>query len=469
VAPKHDMQPLESRRYLNGDAFATLTERGTLIVLGDASANAITVTFNDANGTAVATRDGESRSFSAAAVQRIRVEAGGGDDTVLISGPRACTLLGEGGDDTLTGGRRDDSLDGGSGDDVLDGWGGDDFLGGGDGFDTADYFSRDGGFRFDVDIRDDEGHVPSGPFTEHSRYGAAGQYLPGGEVDTIGYFVEAVRATSHRDRFVMGVIGAVPRLFDGRGGHDYFDPRGFSEHPSTITLMGGAGNDFFYAFEDVNDTIFGDQGDDVVQVLHIGSDDPMPNALDGGAGRDEIFLSLEEPLDVDLRQYPGTEDVRVFGVPMTVIGNELDNRISAQTPTVGSYAPVTLFGLGGNDTLEGGDANDALYGGDGNDLLIGGNGNDTLRGEGGNDVLGGNGGNDRLFGHAGNDNMNGGNGADALDGGTGTDTFNGAAGNDRLFARDGVGEIVNGGAGADAAQADDDDEDALFRIETNLP
>jgi Ca2+-binding RTX toxin-like protein len=464
------MQPLESRRHLNGDPFATLSTRGTLIVLGDASANAITVTFNDANGTAVATRDGESLSFSAAAVQRIRVEAGGGDDTVTISGPRPSTLLGEGGDDTLTGSRRDDSLDGGSGDDVLDGPAGSEFLGGGDGFDTADYFSRTVGFSFSFTLREEDGDVPTGPFTEQTPVGYA-KYDPAGESDTIGYFVEAIGGTSYDDRFNAIEFGEIGRLLDGRGGNDYFDVRSgsFSDTPE-VTLRGGAGDDVFDTYDHVNDTICGDQGNDVVFVTQSGSSDAMPNAFDRGAGRDRFSISQREPADLDLRLYPSTEDVVGVGFtgPMTVIGNELANRISGQGISHNASFPITLHGMGGNDTLEGGDASDALYGGDGDDLLIGGLGNDTLRGEGGSDVLGGNGGNDRLFGHGGNDNMNGGNGADALDGGSGTDTFNGGAGNDRLFARDGVGEIVNGGAGADAAQVDDD-EDALFRIETELP
>jgi Ca2+-binding RTX toxin-like protein len=65
-----------------------------------------------------------------------------------------------------------------------------------------------------------------------------------------------------------------------------------------------------------------------------------------------------------------------------------------------------VFGLGGDDQIDGGAGNDLLSGGEGNDTLLGGADNDTL---------------------------DGGNGDDVLDGGTGLDSMTGGAGNDTYY------------------------------------
>jgi len=180
----------------------------------------------------------------------------------------------------------------------------------------------------------------------------------------------------------------------------------------------------------------------------------------------------------------------------------------------------TVTGGTSNDTLSGGDGNDHLNGGDGNDWLRGGNGKDALNGNAGNDRLdGGNdvdvmlggagndtadysgrttgvvvlldninndgasgeldnvrndienvwGGNaaDRIIGssaanfikgNGGNDTIFAGDGNDTLDGGGGADSLLGQAGNDRIQARDGVIDVVDGGAGSDSAQVDKTDK-----------
>ena len=79
----------------------------------------------------------------------------------------------------------------------------------------------------------------------------------------------------------------------------------------------------------------------------------------------------------------------------------------------------------------------------------GGKGGDRIIGSSLANYLKGNGGNDSLFGGDGND---------TLDGGSGADSLAGQAGNDRLLARDGVIDIVDGGAGTDSAQVDSNDK-----------
>jgi len=460
-----DLQPLEPRRHLDGATFASLTSRGTLLVTGTATANEISVAFDDILGLAVATCDGDSQSFPASAVQQIRVDAGGGNDRVTVAGPRACTLVGGGGNDTLTAGRRDDSLEGGAGDDIMDGGAGNDFIGGGDGFDTADYFSREVGFEFHIERFNSEDDVP--PVNPAEQDGESfARCEPLGETDKIGWFVEGIGGTSLRDSLVAaGGFDDGPSVLEGRGGHDYF----FSQYASNTIFHGGAGNDFFQITDKSRETIFGGAGNDVVDGYE---DNWLPGAFDAGPGRDtlKVDAAITDVLEVDMRDYPGLEDLSAAGIyndVTIVIGNDLDNQIVAAGSSREEDRPAQIFGLGGNDTIETGNAGDALFGGDGDDVLIGGLGNDTLRGEDGNDILGGNGGNDVLLGHAGDDNLNGGDGNDRIDGGAGTDTFTGVRGNDVLLTRDTLAESVNGGLGEDAAQADESDE--LFAVESLIP
>jgi hypothetical protein len=91
-----------------------------------------------------------------------------------------------------------------------------------------------------------------------------------------------------------------------------------------------------------------------------------------------------------------------------------DDRFDASTLDV----PMTLNGSNGNDELRGGSANDLLTGGAGDDVL---------------------------YGNAGHDR---------LDGGAGMDTIWGGAGDDLILSRDGVGDVVSGGAGRDTCVAD---------------
>jgi Ca2+-binding RTX toxin-like protein len=120
----------------------------------------------------------------------------------------------------------------------------------------------------------------------------------------------------------------------------------------------------------------------------------------------------------------------------------------------GTQGPDVLRGTPGNDVVCGLGGNDVLVGNGGNDVLVGGPGNDLLDGGPGNDVLHGGAGSDVLRGGANADRLEGGEGRDHLVGGRGRDIMLGGPGGDRIFARDGVRDVVNGGRGTDAAQTD---------------
>ena len=126
--------------------------------------------------------------------------------------------------------------------------------------------------------------------------------------------------------------------------------------------------------------------------------------------------------------------------------------------------PVTAWGQGGNDYLEGYNGNDTLMGGDGNDTLVGyggndamwgGNGNDILKGMAGDDTLYGDGGDDKLVGGDGNDTLYGGDGNDSIIGGAGTDSLYGGNGDDTLVTIDGgTTDYADGQAGRDTVWED---------------
>ncbi len=463
----YQLQLLERRSLLAGAPFAHLTNSGTLDVLGDGAANVITVT--DSGDNIIAALDGQSLLFSTLAVKRVGVSGGAGADQISLDVLVPSVVLGGDGNDTITGGAGDDQLDGGSGDDVLDGGAGDDFIGGGDGFDTADYFSRDHAFQFRTSGLFSTGDPPD-EITERDAPGFAfsGYEFEPPERDIIGYFVEVIAGTSHDDSFELS--STEDRQVDGRGGDDYFDSQEFY---AAVTIFGGAGNDHYRAGPFLEDDSFhGGSGADIMSLdRNRLSPEPMPRVYEGGSGRDRVNLvGAPDDLLFDLRAYPSIEEVTAAlgtSAPMTIVGNDLPNTITASNPPFPTIGAI-IYGMGGNDTLNGTAGPDALFGGDGDDLLVGGLGNDTLRGEGGNDILGGSAGADKLFGHSGNDNLNGGSGNDRLDGGTGVDTFAGASGNDILLGRDNNAEILNGGSGIDSAQADDD-LDALFGVEQSLP
>jgi len=119
----------------------------------------------------------------------------------------------------------------------------------------------------------------------------------------------------------------------------------------------------------------------------------------------------------------------------------------------------TINGAGGGDILRGGDGDDtlngdagfdALYGEAGDDTMNGGADSDTLNGGDGNDTLNGDAGNDTLHGDNGNDTIHGGADDDVIDGGSGTDALYGDGGDDRLSQNfGGPNEIMDGGSGTD--------------------
>jgi Ca2+-binding RTX toxin-like protein len=251
---------------------------------------------------------------------------------------------------------------------------------GGLGDDAVDYSARTAAITFRGYIEPDSNTLL--PFITATQ---------GAAVDRIASDVETIVGGSGSDAFDVedsGGIGddgefTLPDLtLDGRGGNDHFGPA----VGLTIFQLGGAGNDSFSVDESAGEVISAGDGDDRVSL-----NGESLTSFDGGAGLDTMSVGGSLRSNIDMNAYPGLENLEGAGDHVTlVIGNALNNRISAEFSTDGD---ITLRGMGGNDTLVGGETDDQLEGGEGNDSLIGNAGNDTLDGGNGTDFADGDGGN----------------------------------------------------------------------------
>ena len=207
-------------------------------------------------------------------------------------------------------------------------------------------------------------------------------------------------------RFVAGEYAGLTRspgfFVSGRGGND--DVRVLS---GGWVVGGGDGNDVFTVSEGAFAELFGGAGNDLARPL--GSTLNVTLQGGDGDGTDTVELDRQSGIDLSEHDFDGVENVT--NAQGTVVGNDLDNRITVRA---GDTRPLTALGGGGDDTITGGGGNDNLSGDGGNDTLIGNDGNDTLAG---------NDGDDNLQGNAGDDDLDGGPGIDTLDGGSGQNTL----------------------------------------------
>ena len=130
---------------------------GTLVLRGGPNPERIVLRLSPLDSNRLLVDDGSTeQSFDLATFAAIAVDAGNGDDVVVIdqangtfTTTKATTIAGGNGDDTLLGGSGAETFDGGRGDDVADGNGGADtaFLGTGD--DTFVWDPGDGSDRFE--------------------------------------------------------------------------------------------------------------------------------------------------------------------------------------------------------------------------------------------------------------------------------------------------------------------------------
>ncbi len=252
-------------------------------------------------------------------------------------------LSGNGGSDSINGGIGNDSLFGGNDADVLNGLAGADFLRGDDGDDTLlDGTGRD---------------ILHGSAGNDSLMGQAGPAsLFGGDGD------DTLKGAADNDTPFDG--GGSDRLF-GLLGDDILQGDDGAD-----SLMAGPGNDI----------LRGGAGADTLQG-NLGND-----TLDGGADTDRISEVFDADVTIVGQNVTTTQlgsDAAANVERINVTGSDSRNFLDARQAAV----PVSLNGLGGNDTLLGGQWTDTLNGGDGNDVLSGGASSDVLDGGAGSDTF----------------------------------------------------------------------------------
>lgn len=280
----------------------------------------------------------------------------------------ASKILGGGGDGSIIQGTSgDDTISAGGGFNILMGGAGNDTIYGGDEMDII--FGGDG---------DDE------------LYGANGTNIILGEAG---------------DDIIHGGDDS-SYLFGGDGDDTIFGGG------SADTLDGGRGNDLLkgdhgddtYIFRAGYgiDTIIDPSGSNTIRIMGLS---PAQMVNTKNAQNDLIidFAGTNDSLTIkEFFNFSGNRDFNFVFDNGTVIG---------QSSIRASYAPIygtegndwlqiqgneggTIYGLGGDDGLQGGNGNDFLYGGNGNDQLYGNDGDDLLDGGAGNDILYGGAGSD---------------------------------------------------------------------------
>ncbi|HEY3060706.1 MAG TPA: calcium-binding protein [Chloroflexota bacterium] len=316
----------------NGAEVFTVTANGTRVRFDRTTPAPFTLDIGTSENLVVNANGGDD-SFSAtgnlAALIRITVDGGAGNDT----------LLGSNGPDVLLGGDGNDTIEGKQGDDVAFLGAGDDVFiwSPGDGNDTVEGQDGRDTFRFN-------GSNANETF--------------------------ALSANGSRLRFIRNIASIVMDLNDmeqvelnALGGTDIVTINDLSGTDVTDVLLNlatsaGAG-------DGQPDTVIanGTNGPDVVTIT-------------GGTGGANL-LGL-------------ASSVAIIGAEaandrLVVNGLAGDDVLSAQNVASGTIG-LLLNGDAGDDVLEGGAGNDQLIGGDGDDVLIGGPGSDTLDGGAGHNI-----------------------------------------------------------------------------------
>jgi Ca2+-binding RTX toxin-like protein len=213
-------------------------------------------------------------------IERLRVLAGAGDDTIS-SGDGYDAINGGAGDDTIVAGRGNDVVVGGAGNDTLDG---------GDGYDLLDYTTASGGIRLHLG--------ETGP-----------QDTRGAGIDTVANF-ENVQGSAFDDR-IVGDAGS-NTIRDFTTGSDTFvggagdDSLGVAREKEatacTVRLVGGSGSDVveYYGGPAFSSWIGYERYRQVDDVTLIGGDDrdgiwmvgQKNGVIDAGAGDDQVTIGI---------------------------------------------------------------------------------------------------------------------------------------------------------------------------------
>jgi Ca2+-binding RTX toxin-like protein len=434
----------------NNTATITSDADSDTIVVGDAGG----LLTHATNGGAAST-DFSGTTVPADGTVNLVVNGGDGDDTITVATTKVNSVTvdggngndvinGNAGDDLLRGGAGNDTLNGGDGDDRIIGDTGGDTMSGGNGNDTlvwnngdgSDKMDGDGGGGDEVEVN---GSTASGDQFTIKPNPADPTRVRFDRLNLVPFNlnINAERITVNglqgNDEMTgdAGLAGKILMTLNGGVGADTITGGDGADlitgGDDNDTLAGGGGNDRIVGDRGA-DTMAGGDGDDTL----VWNDGDGSDKMDGENGLDRVEVNGSVTQGDAFTIAPnGTRAKfqRTNLVPFTLDigsaealdarGNAGDDTFAAQ-PGTGALLSVTADGGSGNDTLTGAEEADSFSGGSGND---------------------------------------------AISGGAGPDVLDGQDGDDTLQARDGQSDLVRGGAGIDAAQADAVSVDALDGVE----
>lgn len=356
--------------------------------LNEGGAGSDTVEVNGGNGTEVFTvtangarvrfdrLDPAPFSIDIGTSENLVLNANGGDDSFSATGNLAAlikiTVDGGTGNDTLLGSNGNDQLSGGEGNDFIDGQQGNDtaFLGAGN-----DVFQWDPGDGNDT-VEGQDG-VDTMLFN-----GSAGA-----EIFDVSANGERVRFTRNLGNIVMDLNDVERFDLNALGGID------------SLTVNSLVGTDLTTINANLSGAIGGATGDAAADTIIVNGTNGNDIIDVFGAGTSVSVLGLYAT--VNITNSEGANDALVIN------GLGGNDGLTASTLPAG-VIKLTLDGGTENDTLLGSQGSDIFLGGEGNDFLFGDNGNDTaFMGAGddtfqwdpgdGNDTLEGQGGSDLML------------------------------------------------------------------------
>ena len=319
----------------NGDEQFTVTANGTRVRFDRLNPAPFSIDIGTTENL-VLNMNGGNDTFSAtgdlAALIKITVDGGAGNDTIL----------GSNGADKLLGGDGDDFIDGQQGNDAI-------FLGAGN-----DVMQWDPGDGSDI--------VEGGDGTDKMLFNGSA----GNEIFTASANGGRVMFTRNLGNIVMDLNDVEKIDLNALGGTDTMtvnDLTGTDVTEVNVNLAGTIGGTAGDAAADVV-TQNGTNGDDIIDVF--------------GAGTSVSVLGLSTQLNITNAE--GAND------SLVIKGNGGNDGITATTMPAG-VIKLTLDGGAGDDTLLGSQGADTFLGGDGDDFVFGDNGNDVAFLGAGDDVF----------------------------------------------------------------------------------
>jgi Ca2+-binding RTX toxin-like protein len=389
----------------------------TTTVTGDGTAENIDITETGGLIALNGSTDLGGATAAADGTFTLTVDGGDGDDTFTVNaaGLSSSVISGGAGNDTLTGGPNNDRIIGNTGADTMIGGNGNDVMvwNPGDGSDVMD--GQGGADEAELNGGSNAENFAATQVADRVRFE---RLSPGAFNLNVGTTEKLVlNGNGGNDTMVSDAAVTTAMLLNGGDGVD--------------NLQGGGGADLING-GDLNDALNGGPGRDRL-VGDRGAD-----GMTGAGGDDTMVWNNGDGSDVmegedglDKVEVNGSDGPEVFTIAPNGARAKFDRtNVGPFSLDIGTSELLLLNALGGDDSFTAAPGNPLAV------IADGGAGNDGFTGA--EEA-------DNFFGGLGNDTLNGGAGPDLLDG---------QDDNDSLLARDGLGDLVRGGAGTDSAQTD---------------